>query len=296
MRRNDIDVYKGILVWLVVISHIMAVSVNLYNTILFRVIVNSHIPLFLGVSGYLFKPEKFKVRKSVQRLIFPWCIANLVYFVLSGQSVSVRGLLFGFETHLWYIPSLILFMTLLWLVEKMHFKKVIYAVLIVVAFAFQFPGLLVGEGIAVKTIRFLVSNFRLQFLIYFLLGNMLRKTGITRQYKKLTVAIAGGIVFLLLAAVTTDKACIAFKLVGNTALMAGLLQNVVTISENSRVLNFLKLSGRNSMFIYLYHVIPLILPFTNLLKIVITVVWGAVMVIVICKKNDSGLWYLLGLN
>lgn len=62
---------------------------------------------------------------------------------------------------------------------------------------------------------------------------MLRKTGITRQYKKLTVAIAGGIVFLLLAAVTTDKACIAFKLVGNTALMAGLLQNVVTISENS---------------------------------------------------------------
>ena len=187
-------------------------------------------------------------------------------------------------------------MTLLWLVEKMHFKKVIYAVLIVVAFAFQFPGLLVGEGIAVKTIRFLVSNFRLQFLIYFLLGNMLRKTGITRQYKKLTVAIAGGIVFLLLAAVTTDKACIAFKLVGNTALMAGLLQNVVTISENSRVLNFLKLSGRNSMFIYLYHVIPLILPFTNLLKIVITVVWGAVMVIVICKKNDSGLWYLLGLN
>ena len=110
------------------------------------------------------------------------------------------------------------------------------------------------------------------------------------------ICILLGIVFLLLAAVTTDTACIAFKLVGNTALMTGLLQNAVTISENSRLLYFLKLSGRNSMFIYLWHVIPLMLPVANLLKIVITVVWGGVMAIVICKKNDSGLWYLLGLN
>lgn len=295
MRRNDIDVYKGILVWLVVISHIMAVSVILSNTIFFRIIVNFHIPLFLGVSGYLFNSEKIKVSKWFHRLIFPWCVANLVYYILSGKPVSVRGLMFGVETHLWYIPSLIVFMTLVYLIEKLRFKKVSYAVLVVVAFTLQFPEVTVGESFTVKIMRFLVSNFRLQFLIFFLMGNMLRKMSIRKSCKKV-VTIAGGMIFLLVAVATKDTLSIVFKFAGNIILMIGLLQSEVTISGKSRLINFLKVSGKNSMFIYLWHVIPLMLPVAVPLKVALMIAWGGIMTIVLYKKDESSLWYLVGLS
>ena len=92
-RRDDIDVYRGFLVWLVVISHIMALSKMLSNSYIFSIITRIHMPLFMGLSGFLYSQGAIVHRHTViKRLVLPWLIANFVYLLLPGSSFSVQGL------------------------------------------------------------------------------------------------------------------------------------------------------------------------------------------------------------
>lgn len=124
-RRLDLDVYKGCLVWLVAISHIMAVSSTISSTYIFYFITSIHVPLFMGISGYLYLPGGLTQRTltSIKRLIIPWLFANIIYFLLPGGSFSAIGCLVGFSTHLWYVPSLVLFMLFIDIFDRVLNKK-----------------------------------------------------------------------------------------------------------------------------------------------------------------------------
>lgn len=287
MRRNDVDIYKGILVWFVVISHIMALSEWASNTFVFRLITNSHIPLFMGISGFLFNPNKIINFKLLRRLLLPWMMANFVYFLLKSASFDMRGIVFGFETHLWYIPSIIFFMMYIYIIEKLVGEGtrnlIVLALIFVISLVFPFSEILfTGDTMAVKLIRFVCSNFRLQFLVYFMTGYLSKKFSITVLHNKLWVI--AGVVILLLAGITSNPVFWIIRIIGNVMLIVGLLTDITEIKLDNKMIKFFHISGKNSMFIYLWHVVPLTLSMPIESKLIIMLIWLIVLSFVMLKN------------
>lgn len=292
-RRSDIDFYKGILIWLVVISHIMALSEFSSDSFVFKLIGNCHIPLFLMISGFLFSPEKFFRPSWIQRIILPWLIANFIYVLLPGASFSLRGLIVGFTTHLWYIPAIIIYMFIIFVAEKFCRGNIAWGVLLAFAILLQFSDLIVGDSYIVRASRFCISNFRLPFLIYFLIGYLTKKVSI--EIRQLRLWIGVGLLFLVFASFEHGLNGI-FRLTGNIMLMVPLLKTNIRIPTGNQVTIFLINSGRNSMFIYLWHVVPLILPLSISMKYICMLVWLIAMSNIISLRKRIPHAYLLGLS
>lgn len=100
---------KGLLIFMVVLTHCLPESMPSYFMFLF------HMPLFLSIGGFLLKQKAFEngfsafVKRLTVRLIIPWASAMLIYLPLHLQnhslsSISVADLLYPFY-HLWYIPA-----------------------------------------------------------------------------------------------------------------------------------------------------------------------------------------------
>ncbi len=102
---------KGILVVLIIITHSLPESMTLYFLYMF------HMPVFLGISGFLLKESSFKnglasyFGRITKRLIIPWLIAFAVYlpFQITKLTAShpFEVVLYPFY-HLWYIPAYLL--------------------------------------------------------------------------------------------------------------------------------------------------------------------------------------------
>lgn len=290
-RRSDIDVYKGILIWLVVLSHIMAISEYWSDSFIFKLIVNSHIPLLLMVSGYLFNIEKFFKASWVKRIILPWIISNCVYLLLPEVSFSISGMIVGFTTHLWYIPAIIIFMFLVW-VGELFKRNFFFVFLLAIAIVFQFNFQFSGDNLVIRGIRFCISNFRLQFFIYFLIGYLLKKDNIKISLFILWIVLG---VFLLVIASLDFRMHSVFKLIGNILLMGSLLKKNIKFQNDNRIIIFLCNSGQNSMFIYLWHVVPLLLPMPSMTKYICMIVWQLIIWILINQKKRNHFAYLVGL-
>lgn len=100
---------KGILVFMVVITHCLPDSLPSYFMYLF------HMPLFLGIGGFLLKHQAFSRGfrayswRMLFRLVIPWVIATIVYLPLHLQNrnllhIRLTDFLYPFY-HLWYIPA-----------------------------------------------------------------------------------------------------------------------------------------------------------------------------------------------
>ena len=102
---------KAILIVLIIITHSLPESMTLYFLYMF------HMPVFLGISGFLLKESAFKngigtyVRRLQKRLIIPWIIAFAVYLPFQFSKLTSSNpldlLLYPFY-HLWYIPAYII--------------------------------------------------------------------------------------------------------------------------------------------------------------------------------------------
>lgn len=292
MRRSDIDFYKGILVWLVVISHIMAINEYTSSSFAFKLICNSHIPLFLMISGFLFNPEKLLSISWIRRMIIPWLIANVIYLLMPGSSFSIRGIIVGFTTHLWYIPGITVYMVIVWGMFKLFRRDVAFAILLVISVMFYFIGGIPGDSIIIRVLRFCISNFRLQFLIYFLVGYIDKIVKYEIKFSGLCLAL--GALFLVIASLINMLNGI-FQLAGNIMLMVSMLKLNINLPTNNRFIGFLSISGRNSMFIYLWHVVPLALPMSNSLKLICMLVWLIALSFIMCTSRRKAHASLVGL-
>lgn len=106
-----INSVKAMLIVMIIITHSLPESMTLYFMYLF------HMPVFLGISGFLLKESAFKkgfsyyFNKIRKRLIIPWLIAFAVYLPFQLAKLNSTNplelLLFPFY-HLWYIPAYIL--------------------------------------------------------------------------------------------------------------------------------------------------------------------------------------------
>ena len=126
MKRNvTIDFIKGILILLVVIGHVIPGSMS--ETFPRYFIYSFHMPLFIGLSGFLFHVEKISnlnlvdwLKKYFIRIILPWLVAVNVYCILNqvhGFRAYISSYVFPYY-HLWYGKAYIFYVLLTWLILR----------------------------------------------------------------------------------------------------------------------------------------------------------------------------------
>ena len=131
-RYASIDYIKGWLILLVIVGHLLLYSP--LEKFLFYMIYSFHMPLLLGISGYLIKKSKissFNFRQLTQsywhKMLLPWVMALVVYtglplvrrILMGSSSPSEIFLLVIYpEIHLWYIPALMMMIIALFFLER----------------------------------------------------------------------------------------------------------------------------------------------------------------------------------
>lgn len=271
-----IDIWKGILIIFVFLSHVIPGEIR---TSFGRYFIYSfHMPLFVGISGYLLKVDSFRydwkniIYKLSFRLLIPWAIVVFLYNMVnnSGQFI-LRDFLHSYiwpYYHLWYVPAYFFyyFCTLLiWKITEKCGEKRIWILLgisliISICSKFQIWEYLKMPGLINRLFEYAEHDFKPFYYIYFVLGVCLR-----HQYQKKETEINSPNKRKLLYSI-----CF-FSFVGYmllfcrnyTALeyiigyiwgISFLLIVIMLIQRNCipscKVLEFL---GKNSYPIYLYH-------------------------------------------
>lgn len=123
-RDAHIDGLKGLLILLVVAGHVFVERVD--QNALKWVLYGFHMPVFLGLSGYLLNVEKLHrqtVRQVVAgylRILVPWVLASLVYAVATHRihgPLDVIGLIVAPYFHLWYVPAVLVMIGLVYVIR-----------------------------------------------------------------------------------------------------------------------------------------------------------------------------------
>lgn len=138
-RKRWVDIYKAILIILVVAGHS---NITCYNVIFWF-----HMPLFFGISGYLFNEKTggtvVVLKSKAKRLLVPW----LTYFfvldiipMIVWERVSIYKLLTRCAMFLWsgkmcvgvywYSPTLLITMVLFVFLRKIEESKQVWLLLV----------------------------------------------------------------------------------------------------------------------------------------------------------------------
>lgn len=123
-RNHSVDAVKGALIFLVVLGH--ALLGTLDEKLLRYIIYSFHMPAFFFVSGYLLNIEKLRSKKYSDmfgkywhRMLAEWLVAWVIYtaFVMHKDFslVLLAKNIYSPFYHLWFVPSLFLMVSIVWL-------------------------------------------------------------------------------------------------------------------------------------------------------------------------------------
>lgn len=276
----SIDLLKGILIIFVFLGHIIP---GIQRTTFPRYIIYSfHMPLFIGVSGFLFNISKKNLSfkkisiKYLKRMIIPWFIALTCYFIvnniISMSPYKITWQSFANEFihpyyHLWYIPGLISYITIInlsWKMLKKYKAKwfLIFFISIVISIISNFD---LAKKFATsynikKLCAWIHDSFRLYNLIFFTLGIYLRykyeqsKNIIPNKMVKfirIFMYVSIYIVIILFFFNFSNVEKLMYFIMNIFALLV-ILNDCITIKiPRNTVIEFI---GKYSLPIYLYHI------------------------------------------
>ena len=166
VRNESIDSLKGILIIFVIIGH--ALHGTLDENILRYVIYSFHMPVFLFISGYLINLQRIQslsakdlLVKYWKRMLFPWGVALFFYsFVLSIPHFTLLEFVEKLSHpyyHLWYVPTLFVFICIVWMIT--HVKERTVALIFLVAL-----------GLIFSNMHIKVGCLRMCYFIFFMFG------------------------------------------------------------------------------------------------------------------------------
>lgn len=260
-RNHSVDAVKGLLIFLVVVGHVLLGTLD--DNILRYVIYSFHMPVFFFVSGYLLNVENMKtqpygsvLKKYWHRMLFPWLLAWVVYTPLSlyfRGNLSLTAVvqnIFNSYYHLWFVPTLFLLVTMMWLIAQKAKSEV-------------FPLLIIGISLLAYNLYKEVSigtSFRYAYFLYLSLGYL------SRRYLR-EINIPGGVIIsafilvVVLYKVVTDASFSSFnQFMGLPLLFFLCVFGFLPIMQKGKLHNpILELWGRQSLHIYLWHVIPVLI-------------------------------------
>lgn len=263
-RNTKIDLLKGFLIIFVILGHAIPGNVN---TVISRYLIYSfHMPMFFGISGYLFNTDKtFKPTKYIKRIIIPYVIAALVFFVLNfdfNAGVNAVGLIkeliFGFSWyHLWYVISYLVIVFLFTAVKKVPmWIKLIAFLAVFLAVKINFDQLSNSSNTIVKLFFNAVKPYN---FLFFAIGNALRDFEIKKPLvKALSVAA-----LILVGIRVYDFYCMeniyfeTFEFLLLNVVLLFLMAAFVKSDVKIRIKPFEDI-GKDSLFFYLYHMVFII--------------------------------------
>lgn len=278
-RNNGIDFLRGILIILVIIGHIMLGSIH-ENWVRYSIYA-FHMPLFIGLTGYLLNTKMLIESSFVNvctrywwRVIVPFGCAFvfftgiLLWHAYQEGRVTHDLILSYLHTpyyHLWFIPTLVL-----WVLAYRMILKVKVTLLFVV-FVFSLISLYwacVPKAEQLSIFSQLVSKKVIYFFSFFLFGAWLRAAApanIKRFVWQFRWIFLGMIVILqlvYLSHIGVEKSAIRgitwFTL--NVLLIMLAIPWFIAMDINyGYVSSVIVAIGRNSLPIYLWHVVPLFL-------------------------------------
>lgn len=184
-RNEYLDMLKGIAIILMVFGHCIQLGSGsdyiqnelFYENIFFRLIYIFHMPLFMGISGYLFfhsykNHGNHVIAKKAKSFLLPvftvLMLKSIYHLVMSQNEVTIYALfhnMFANFATLWFLQSLFCNVVYVFLLEKIRYKKCFLLITFVgmlflpdsyllFIFKFMLPFFIVGYYIHKKQIQF----------------------------------------------------------------------------------------------------------------------------------------------
>ena len=277
-RWFGFDFVKGLLIILVFVGHV--IPGTLRETFPRYAIYSFHMPLFIGISGFLLNIEKIDVTfdklffKYWKRMGLPWVIAVAFYFVANiiikkGASITLIGVLKSFchpYYHLWYIMGFIAYLLiscfLYKLLKNTKHKWIILFFIVSIISAISKWDLLGGKidntflNLLYETIQY---DFRLYNLVFFCFGNYLRY-----KFEHNKILLSVRMIECIRTLMILSVICVTVLFFFNYSNLENIMYYIMNFSiiliivydcvnsymPKSFVLEFI---GRYSLPIYLYH-------------------------------------------
>lgn len=256
----SVDLLKGLLLTLVIVGHFPTLSASKlpWKYTLYAV----HMPLFLAVSGYLLRREKLRATSLLAllqhywwRMVLPWSLVAAGMVVARKphllQSLPSLALLREFTKpyyHLWYVPTLLLMIIALWLLERVRSPWwSTMAVGFGLWYWWQFH-----PGPVQKWADYHFSSFLVRYFPYLVLGYLLRNEGWRGRWMLLGLPVGAlGVAWYATLFPGGTVLSKSLLLVLNTAL-------ILAVTEAHRAWPQLRLPvlnwvGQNSLPVYLLH-------------------------------------------
>ncbi|RBP53280.1 acyltransferase family protein [Arenicella xantha] len=287
-RNPRIDLLRGWLIFLVVVGHIVLGSVH--DNFIRYAIYSFHMPLFIGLTGYLVNPDKLKSSSLFAvgwrywwRVGLPFMLAFLFFTGVLLLHASREGrldntLVISYLVtpyyHLWFVPTLVLWVLGFWLSLKLRIPIIVLLLVMLALSAIWsvFPAHQLPAYLAV-----LLSKKVVYFFSFFLFGAWLRTPSGHRLLRAvMTVKVIPMAVVLMTASIYlvqigVDKSSLkglAWLLMNCTLVAIGVQWAKSTQSKKpakraadnpSLISNIMIVMGRISLPIYLWHVVPMFL-------------------------------------
>lgn len=277
-RNRNIDGLKGFLIVMVIVGHILQGKV--LDNFGRYVIYSFHMPLFVGLSGYLLNIDSIRslsvgqfFGKYGSRVLLPWSIAMLVYAIYLGAFGShptplwkgwINYLLNPYY-HLWFVVGYIFWSFIAWILLHFGFDRQVFLVVaILMGLIFYYlKNNLEGQLILAlggEVAGFIRNILRPQLFFFFGLGVYLRGERSTTQ--SWVFALGGGTVMILYWVLFYFHRGLDYNTEDFLVVMANAFLMVPLFrwmnQEKLPKLHVIEWVGKNSMGIYLWHVLPLL--------------------------------------
>lgn len=320
MRFQNIDLLKGLLIILVIIGHVLQGKGS--DNIVRYIIYSFHMPIFIGVSGFLFNREKIGlvtlkelVSKYFFRVMVPWAIAVIGYMIVTNlldhKSIfSISALLKSFifpYYHLWFIPAFLSWVFMTWASRKLNISTtsllVVSAIISVGFFILNTYQDTHKSGSAIfKGLVYITKTFRPYFYVFFVFGIYLRNQSEQKLTLSIITATVSFIVNILLFFYPNTLATTVFFFLFNLSFL-----NILLIKAKEGAFpgsNAIQWLGTNSLGVYLWHVVPILLVTTFVGTQNLPLFYGAaliaeivfILLMVLLTKVRSVNKYLFGMS
>jgi fucose 4-O-acetylase-like acetyltransferase len=282
-RNDSIDILRGWLIVFVIIGHVVLGSVH--DNIIRYSIYAFHMPLFIGLSGYLINPVTLRqsglfavLTRYWWRVLLPFLVAFvfysgiLLFHAYQEERLSLSLVLSYLTTpyyHLWFIPTLVIWVIAFWASLKLNIPIVISLMLCAIA---SVVWASIPKSEQWLFLAPLLSKKVAYFFLFFIFGAYLRSTPnnkllrLAADFKVLPLAVIAACTFVYLLNIGVDKSPLRaiVWLVMNLLLIVLCTQAVIQKpnkkikrKKSSITSSSLASIGRNSLPIYLWHAAPL---------------------------------------
>lgn len=255
-RVSGIDLFRGALVILVILGHFAELTQRHHFLTWFG--VGFRMPLFIGLTGYLFNLEQARrlssagmLRKYHDRMVLPWFAACAMALVITG-SVEWFSPLYALirpPYHLWFVPVILAFMFAAKLCRLGPATMLVIAIPISIGSMYLF-----GVGHDVWQFGMWTPDRRyFIYPIYFTLGMWVaRRPAPRHEYPLLLVAFVG----LLWWSRLYDHPSTPAEVAAELLLCVPLIVLFPWLRRIRFDVALISAIGRDSLFFYLWH--PLI--------------------------------------